>query len=240
MRISIIPGPSSIDNADEKERWANLLVVSRPPHLAPTILLASEIMGLPRAGATGLDKIEMRFSDNALKVVGAQHLSDASYRRLSRNGSNHLSNQEGPRNHPQADQGLYLGPPYRYPAVMNASNNLASQEVFKMARGVDPRGDRTVGIITKCDVVQTGDEPGVGDSYRAKLGGEIATWMICCSQSLTFRDQAGVSLKDRHATERQFFMTSPLCDLRSTTTMRIDLRDKLGRFEEARRIAKTI
>ncbi|KAG9769600.1 hypothetical protein KCU88_g6848, partial [Aureobasidium melanogenum] len=36
---------------------------------------ASEIMGLPRAGATGLDKIEMRFSDNALKVVGAQHLS---------------------------------------------------------------------------------------------------------------------------------------------------------------------
>ncbi|KAJ4513356.1 hypothetical protein HRR81_006925 [Exophiala dermatitidis] len=32
-------------------------------------------MGLPRAGATGLDKIEKRFSDNALKVVGAQHLN---------------------------------------------------------------------------------------------------------------------------------------------------------------------
>lgn len=45
---------------------------------------------------------------------------------------------------------------------MDARNNLANQEVFKMARGVDPRGDRTVGIITKCDVVQSGDEAGVG------------------------------------------------------------------------------
>jgi hypothetical protein len=45
---------------------------------------------------------------------------------------------------------------------MDARNNLANQEVFKMARGVDPRGDRTVGIITKCDVVQNGDEAGVG------------------------------------------------------------------------------
>ena len=44
---------------------------------------------------------------------------------------------------------------------MDARNNLANQEVFKMARTADPRGDRTVGIITKCDVVQTGDEASV-------------------------------------------------------------------------------
>jgi hypothetical protein len=48
---------------------------------------------------------------------------------------------------------------------MDARNNLANQEVFKMARGVDPRGDRTVGIITKCDVVQNGDEAGVSNHF---------------------------------------------------------------------------
>ena len=44
---------------------------------------------------------------------------------------------------------------------MDARNNLANQEVFKMARAADPEGRRTVGIITKCDAVQKGDETGV-------------------------------------------------------------------------------
>lgn len=55
---------------------------------------------------------------------------------------------------------------------MDARNNLANQEVFKMARGVDPCGDRTVGVVTKCDVVQSGDEAGVRNatiSYRSPI-----------------------------------------------------------------------
>lgn len=46
-------------------------------------------------------------------------------------------------------------------AVMDARNNLANQEVFHMARAADPDGIRTVGIITKCDALQAGDEGGV-------------------------------------------------------------------------------
>lgn len=44
---------------------------------------------------------------------------------------------------------------------MDALTNLANQEVFYMARAADPEGTRTVGIITKCDVLQSGDEQGV-------------------------------------------------------------------------------
>ena len=44
---------------------------------------------------------------------------------------------------------------------MDARNNLANQEVFKLARAADPAGNRTVGIITKCDALQPGDEDGV-------------------------------------------------------------------------------
>lgn len=49
---------------------------------------------------------------------------------------------------------------------MDARNNLANQEVFKMARAADPAGIRTVGIITKCDALQSGDEQGVRDVDR--------------------------------------------------------------------------
>lgn len=38
---------------------------------------------------------------------------------------------------------------------------LAEYCSFKMARAADPAGKRTVGIITKCDALQAGDEPGV-------------------------------------------------------------------------------
>lgn len=41
---------------------------------------------------------------------------------------------------------------------MDAINHLANQKVFTMARAADPVGARTVGVITKCDAVQPGDE----------------------------------------------------------------------------------
>ena len=53
-----------------------------------------------------------------------------------------------------------------YSAVMDARNNLANQEVFRMARAADPKGRRTVGIITKCDALQQGDENMVSTQFN--------------------------------------------------------------------------
>jgi len=44
---------------------------------------------------------------------------------------------------------------------MDARNNLANQEVFRIAKAADEEGIRTVGIMTKCDALQKGDEPAV-------------------------------------------------------------------------------
>lgn len=44
---------------------------------------------------------------------------------------------------------------------MDARNNLANQEVFRIAKAADKEGIRTVGIMTKCDALQKGDEPAV-------------------------------------------------------------------------------
>lgn len=44
---------------------------------------------------------------------------------------------------------------------MDGRNNLANQEVFRMAKSADPTGSRTVGVVTKCDALQPGEELGV-------------------------------------------------------------------------------
>lgn len=49
-------------------------------------------------------------------------------------------------------------------AVMDGRNNLANQEVFRIAKAADKEGVRTVSIMTKCDALQKGDEPTVSTS----------------------------------------------------------------------------
>jgi hypothetical protein len=43
-------------------------------------------------------------------------------------------------------------------AVTDATNEIGNQEALEFARAIDPEGHRTVGVLTKCDVVQRGDE----------------------------------------------------------------------------------
>lgn len=40
---------------------------------------------------------------------------------------------------------------------MEASQSTVSQKIFKFADDVDPAGERTIGVITKCDLVVTAD-----------------------------------------------------------------------------------
>ena len=41
--------------------------------------------------------------------------------------------------------------------MANGTGDLATQGIFEMASKEDPRGERTVGVITKCDVTQHAD-----------------------------------------------------------------------------------
>lgn len=46
-------------------------------------------------------------------------------------------------------------------ARVSAASDAKLLDRFNMARSADPQGSRTVGIITKCDAVQEGDEENV-------------------------------------------------------------------------------
>ena len=51
-------------------------------------------------------------------------------------------------------------------AVVDATNHIGNQEALALARTVDPEGRRTVGVLTKCDVVQRGDENRVSARFE--------------------------------------------------------------------------
>ncbi|KID81495.1 dynamin [Metarhizium guizhouense ARSEF 977] len=91
---------------------------------------------------------------------------------------------------------------------MDARNNLANQEVFKLARAADPAGNRTVGIITKCDALQPGDEDGVLKIAQNNVEHLQHGWFVVRNRS-TKEIQEGVTIVQRHENESQFFQRAP-------------------------------
>ncbi|KAJ6090432.1 P-loop containing nucleoside triphosphate hydrolase protein [Penicillium sp. IBT 16267x] len=88
---------------------------------------------------------------------------------------------------------------------MDARNNLANQEVFSMARAADPVGKRTVGIITKCDALQEGDEDGVLRIAKNQVEKLTHGWFVVRNRS-TKEINEGVTVDGRHQIERDFFV----------------------------------
>lgn len=43
-------------------------------------------------------------------------------------------------------------------SVTSANTDLANSDALKMAREVDPKGDRTVGVLTKIDLMDPGEK----------------------------------------------------------------------------------
>ena len=99
-------------------------------------------------------------------------------------------------------------------AVMDAKSNLANQEVFKLARDADPEGQRTVGIITKCDAVQEGDEPNVMKIAENNVEHLRHGWFAVRNRS-TKEIHDGFTIAQRHEKERIFFSGTPCNQIKS-------------------------
>lgn len=94
-------------------------------------------------------------------------------------------------------------------AVVQASNDIANQRIIQKARKVDRAGQRTVGIITKPDLINTGTEGRIAllaknqDSTKLKLG-----YFIVKNPTPTEMKNT-VTIQQRHQNEERFFRASP-------------------------------
>lgn len=95
-----------------------------------------------------------------------------------------------------------------YSAVASSINETANQKVFRLAKEADPKGTRTVGVLTKPDAIQPGDEGRVIDTATNKITVLNHGWFVVRNRS-TEEVQKGISFDERQANEIRFFMKDP-------------------------------
>ncbi|KAJ4361748.1 hypothetical protein N0V83_010688 [Neocucurbitaria cava] len=97
-----------------------------------------------------------------------------------------------------------------------------------MARAADPAGKRTVGIITKCDALQAGDEQGVIRIAKNEVERLTHGWFAVKNRS-TQEIMDGVTIEERHKREKHFFSTiTPWTELKKDRTGIYALKSFLG------------
>lgn len=91
-------------------------------------------------------------------------------------------------------------------AVIPANVDIATQEILNMAKDVDPQGQRTLGVLTKPDLVDRGAERDVldlmqGKKHKLRLG-------YCLIRNRGQQERA-ISTSERHQKESAFFNSGP-------------------------------
>ncbi|KAJ6016561.1 hypothetical protein N7540_011152 [Penicillium herquei] len=213
-KITIIPGPTSRLDETLNQR---LLAFERTlsagdfgcQEFEDIFDEAATCMGVPGPKTTNLEEVGKRFSDDILKIELSgpdhRHLSVVDVPGLFHNPTRFQTEEDRTiiRN---LIEGYITDKRTIILAVMDARNNLANQEVFSMARAADPAGKRTVGIITKCDALQKGDEAGVLRIAKNEVEHLTHGWFVVRNRS-TQEIQDGVTIDGRHRTEKHFFST---------------------------------
>ncbi|KAL5372019.1 hypothetical protein PMIN02_012705 [Paraphaeosphaeria minitans] len=236
VKITIIPGP---DAQGDEETLDFLLSFTKTlsaeefdsERFQEIFNEAAERMGLPGPNTENLEDLEKRFSDDILKIELSgpdhHHLSVVDVPGLFHNPTKYQTEEDRAiirkliEDYITDKRTIIL-------AVMDARNNLANQEVFSMARAADPAGKRTVGIITKCDALQPGDEQGVFRIAKNEVERLNHGWFVVKNRS-TQEIVAGVTIEDRQRREKQFFATvAPWTELKKNRTGIYALKAFLG------------
>ncbi|KAL7946063.1 P-loop containing nucleoside triphosphate hydrolase protein [Trichoderma barbatum] len=216
IKASIVPGPSSLDDDVQKRRLLEFDMQMDADELSGSKFAwvldeAAEYMGLPNSDNQDIENLTKRFSDDILRIEisgpDQHHLSVVDVPGLFHNPTKYQTREDLSvirsliETYTTDARTIIL-------AVMDARNNLANQEVFKMARAADPAGIRTVGIITKCDALQSGDEHGVLNIAQNNVERLQHGWFVVRNRS-TREIKEGVTILERHENERRFFQQAP-------------------------------
>ena len=113
-------------------------------------------------------------------------------------------------------------------AVISAQNDYANQIILKLAKGVDPSGRRTLGIITKPDTLQDRPESemafvklALNEDVEFRLG-----WHVLRNRDYRSR---GTTTAERDRAETNFFSQGIWKDLPRSAVGIVSLRDRLSR-----------
>ncbi|KHO00775.1 interferon-induced GTP-binding protein Mx [Metarhizium album ARSEF 1941] len=114
-------------------------------------------------------------------------------------------------------------------AVVSAKSDFALQQVTRLARGYDPNGHRTIGLITKPDTLDEGSESEAAyirlarnDDVKLKLG-----WHVLKNRDYKMTQNKATS-KERDDAEKAFFSSGPWATLDPSTVGVKTLKPRLS------------
>ncbi|OAL27214.1 hypothetical protein AYO20_09812 [Fonsecaea nubica] len=87
-------------------------------------------------------------------------------------------------------------------AVVPANVDLATQEIIQMAEDADPERTRTLGVLTKPDLVDHGAEPAIVNLVKSGGSTRGLGYTLVCNRS---QSNLGVSTAERNKNENDFF-----------------------------------
>lgn len=124
----------------------------------------------------------------------------------------------------------YMGNPRSVMLAVVPSNvDVATQEILQLANDADPEGDRTLGVLTKPDLVDRGAEHRVIDLVNGHARPMKLGWHILRNPGQHDLDSGRV---DRQQQEDEFFRQAPWDSLDGESTgiesLRARLRDILS------------
>ena len=92
-------------------------------------------------------------------------------------------------------------------AVVPANVDVATQEILEMAGELDVKGERTLGVLTKPDLVDKGAEPAVIDIIEGRSHVLNLGWCTVrnLGQQALAHGNSDTATSSRHAAEKAFF-----------------------------------
>ncbi|KAF3177712.1 hypothetical protein EYR41_008654 [Orbilia oligospora] len=235
VQATILPGPGSISKDATRKKLESFRHVFKESEFGPKefrdiIIKAGKAMGIENE----VDEMVSgkRFSDDILKIeLSASHhphLTIVDVPGLFHNPTKHQTEEDKVlirkliENYTEDKRTIIM-------AVMDGRNNLAIQEVFKMARTADPEGRRTVGVITKCDVVQPGEENGPMNIAANKVEYLRHGWFVVRNRSTKESNQR-ITADELRKHEDEFLKKDPWCTLDPQRVGVPKLKEFLGRL----------
>ncbi|KAI9785813.1 MAG: hypothetical protein M1835_003243 [Candelina submexicana] len=236
VSVSIIPSPSS--NAARQEKLKAFkddgLKAFSADDFKRILAQASETMGIPALGCPRAEG-QSNFSDDVFRIelCGPEknHLSVIDVPGIFRTTEEGLTTEEDKllvrnmvRRYIESPRTIIL-------AVLAANVDIATTEILDMAAEVDSTGQRTLGILTKPDLVDKGAEQDIIDLVRGRKKKLKLGYCVVRNRG---KQERNLSSIERNRIELEFFKGDPWSSLDksrvSISALSPRLRDLLSRI----------
>ncbi|PGG96548.1 hypothetical protein GX51_07781 [Blastomyces parvus] len=204
ITVSIIPGADSdLEHAEHVHSWGIVDLPELSRRVFANIMAeVNEVMGL----IDSQDAYCKTFSTDVLRIEVCgpheDHLSIIDVPGIFKNTTSGITTKEDIQLVRNMVQGYMDNPRSVMLTIVPANVDIATQEILEMAKEVDPDGERTIGVLTKPDLVDKGAETKVIDLIEGKKSSWKMGWSLVRNPGEQDFDDG---TQDRDKTEENFF-----------------------------------